>query len=213
MSSKTKAILSIILFIAILGGLKLVYDSRTQNAVIADLEGNGTVEDRTKPNESGSQATKVDQTDTTGSGTTPTSTRRTIPLPEITVFDPEGNPVKLSSFKGKKLVINAWASWCGPCKAEMPDFEALDEEAEDYQIVMVNIPGGLETRENSDKFLKDNQLEFSTMLYDNDLELSMALEITSIPTSIFVDAEGNIHYYQQGMMTKMQVQSALATIE
>ena len=212
MSSKTKAILSIIVFIALLGGLKLFYDSQTKNPVIAGLEGNPRTTASAGPEQTGgltqgTAATSLEATDTA------TQTRKTLPLPDITVYDAEGNPVKLSSFQGKKLVINAWASWCGPCKAEMPDFMKLDQEAGDYQVVMVNIPGGLETRENSDKFLKDNDLAFTHMMYDEGLELAMALEITSIPTSIFVDGDGNIHYYQQGMMSKMQVQDALATIE
>ena len=96
----------------------------------------------------------------------------------------------------------------------MPDFEKLDQEADGtYRVVMVNITGGLETRENSDRFLKDNNLEFTNMLYDNDRELASKLEISVIPTSILVDEDGNIHYYQQGTLTREQVRNALASME
>lgn len=211
MSSKAKAILSFILFIALLGGLKLFYDNHSGNTVISGLEGNPSA---TAAGSAGNNGlTQGAATQLTAGGESGNRPGNTLPLPDITVFDGAGTPVQLSSFRGKKLVVNVWASWCGPCKAEMPDFMELDQEASNYQIVMVNIPGGLETRENSDKFLKDNNLVFTNMMYDKSLELVKALEITSIPTSIFVDAQGNIHYYQQGTLTRMQVLDALATIE
>ena len=59
---------------------------------------------------------------------------------DFTVYDEEGNAVKLSDFEGKPVVLNFWASWCGPCKSEMPDFEeAYGEYGEEIQFLMVNI--------------------------------------------------------------------------
>ena len=211
MNKTTKAVLSVVLFLSLLVGLKFIYDSQTKKDNLGNL-GN-TITTTSGSTSANSTTAGTTTAGVTGAGGT-TSTPRTVPLPDITVYDGLGNPVKLSSFKGKKIVINAWASWCGPCKAEMPDFAVLDKESNgDYQVVMVNMTGGLETRENSDRFLKNNNLEFTTMLYDTDLELTSKLQITSIPTSVFVDKTGNIHYYQQGGLTKAQVLAALSEID
>ena len=212
MNRQIKSILAIIVFIAILGGLKLVYDANVKKGTLEGVAGNITT-----PGPSVTQPSAATVPPATGASTQPTGStgeRPTVMLPDATVYDAQGNTVKLSSFRGKKTIINAWASWCGPCKAEMPDFAELDREAgDDYQIVMVNIQGGLETRENADRFLKDNNFEFNTMLYDEDMDFAQMLEISSIPTTIFVDEEGQIHIYQQGMLKKSQVLEGLSYLE
>lgn len=214
MNKTIKAVLSIVLFLGLLLGLKFIYDSQTKKDNLGNLGNNVTTAGETTPGTTLTQATGTTIAGGTTNASGTTTARRTVPLPDITVYDGVGNPVKLSSFKGKKLVVNAWASWCGPCKAEMPDFAALDKESGGaYQIVMVNIPGGLETRENSDRFLKNNNLTFTNMLYDTDMQLASLVEITVIPTSLIVDEEGNIHYYQQGSLSKAQVLDALASIK
>ena len=61
----------------------------------------------------------------------PDATEPDIAAPDFTVLDREGNPVKLSNFAGKPVVLNFWASWCGPCKSEMPDFQEAWEKYEE----------------------------------------------------------------------------------
>lgn len=208
MNNKWKAVISVVLFVAVLGALKIFYDRTVGANALDPLAQSPTTTAQTAP------AGPVTSPGTTSAGAATETERQTVPLPEATVYDAQGNSVLLSSFRGKKTIINAWASWCGPCKAEMPDFAALDREAgDDYQIVMVNIQGGLETRENADRFLADNDLEFTTMLYDEDMEFAQVMQIASIPTTIFVDEEGQIHIYQPGMLTREQVLQGLAMME
>jgi len=209
MNSKIKAVLAVVAFIVVLGGLKFFYDARVDegnlNKLAVSTDAQGDSESTT------GIATGDSDTNSKDPGN---SNPDTVPLPDATLYTSSGDSVKLSSFKGKKTIINAWASWCGPCKAEMPDFEELDEAAGDeYQILMVNIIGGRETKELAEKFLKDYDLNFKNMLFDEDLEFSQALQIGSIPTTIFVDEEGEIHIYQPGMLKKDQVLEGLKYLE
>ena len=75
--------------------------------------------------------------------------------PDFTVYDKDGNPVQLSDFRGKPVVLNFWASWCGPCKSEMPDFDKKAAEmAGDVTFLMVNLTDGYqETVESASAFV------------------------------------------------------------
>ena len=74
----------------------------------------------------------------------------TTDAPDFTVFDKDGNQVQLSSFFGKPIVLNFWASWCPPCKEEMPDFETAYQNYDDVQFLMVNMTDGArETMESA----------------------------------------------------------------
>ena len=118
--------------------------------------------------------------------------------PDFTVYDAEGNPVSLSEYFGKPIVLNFWASWCGPCKAEMPDFEEVyKERGEEIQFLMVNCTGGRETEESAKNFIADSGYTFP-VFYDLDLDASMTYGASSIPMTFFIDAEGYLTAYTQG---------------
>lgn len=223
MNSKVKAVLAVVAFVVVLVGLKFFYDSRVDEGNLGKLvpatdaqgdSGNTTSITTNKTNSTSSSQPEKSNADSTASSQAENSNTETVPLPDATLYTANGDSVKLSSFRGKKTIINAWASWCGPCKAEMPDFEELDQAAgDDYQILMVNIIGGRETKELAEQFLKNNDLNFTNMLFDEDMEFSQALQIGSIPTTIFVDEEGEIHIYQPGMLKKDQVLEGLKYLE
>lgn len=127
----------------------------------------------------------------------------------FTVYDEDGNAVKLEDFKGKKpVVVNIWASWCEPCKAEMPHFEeAIKKYADEVELLMINLTdGNRETKEKALKFLKDNNLEMK-ILFDEDLSAANAYNIKGIPRTIFISKDGKIAYDVEGMIDEKMLYS------
>lgn len=112
--------------------------------------------------------------------------------PDFTVYDIDGNAVSLSDFVGKPVIVNFWASWCGPCKSEMPDFEtAYKEYGEDIHFLIVNMTdGSSETVESASEFIAEAGYTFP-VYYDTDLDAAMTYNVYSIPATYFIDAEGN----------------------
>ncbi|MDD2969119.1 MAG: TlpA disulfide reductase family protein [Lachnospiraceae bacterium] len=122
---------------------------------------------------------------------------------DFTVLDMDGNEVTLESKIGKPLVINFWASWCPPCKGEMPDFEEVyQEKGEDITFMMVNMTdGGRETIETAKSFLNDSGYTFP-IYFDTEQSAAVAYGISSIPTTIFIDAKGQIIAGSTGAIDK-----------
>lgn len=119
--------------------------------------------------------------------------------PDFTVYDAEGNSVNLSDFIGKPTVVNFWASWCGPCKMEMPDFnEKYLEHGENVNFLMVNMTdGSQETIEKALEFIEDEGYVFP-VYYDTDLDAAYKYGVNSIPATYFIDAEGHAIARGQG---------------
>ena len=125
----------------------------------------------------------------------------TYAAPDFTVYDADGNAVKLSDFIGKPVVLNFWASWCGPCKSEMPEFEeAYKEHGSDIHFVIVNLTdGSRETTETARAFI-DTQGYTFPVYYDTDIDAAMQYAVSSIPATYFIDADGNLTAYGIGAL-------------
>lgn len=111
--------------------------------------------------------------------------------PDFTVYDDNGNAVKLSDLKGKPVVLNFWASWCPPCKREMPYFnEKHLEYKDDIHFMMVNLTDGYqETQESAKGFLSTTDYEFP-IYYDTQLSATYAYGVSSVPQTFFINADG-----------------------
>ena len=118
-------------------------------------------------------------------------TQELVMAPDFTVYDADGNAVNLSDYFGKPIVLNFWASWCGPCQMEMPDFEAAYQEmGEEVQFLMVNATIGNETLESAKKFIEDNEYTFP-VYFDTDADAAMTYGVNSLPSTYFIDADGH----------------------
>lgn len=156
--------------------------------------------DRTKPADSlvvfgGIAAARAEEAATPEPTPEPAPTqapeRQPMMAPEFTVQDMEGNEVKLSDMRGRPVVVNFWASWCPPCKYEMPEFEQVYQEiGEDVVFLMVDmVDGQRETREKGAKYIEDEGYTFP-VYFDIDQQTAITYGVMSIPTTYFIDAEG-----------------------
>ena len=132
---------------------------------------------------------------------------------DFTVQDWEGNMVKLSDFFGKPIVLNFWASWCPPCKAELPDFDdACKKYNGEVVFLMVNMTDNqMETVEVAKDFIKTYGYDFP-VYFDVSYEAAMVYGVRSIPQTYFINAEGEAVATATGMISASQLEQGIGMI-
>ncbi len=128
--------------------------------------------------------------------------------PDFTLVDLEGNQVSLSDFRGKTVFVNFWATWCPPCRAEMPEIEAVYQKYKDKDVVVIGIDI-LEPEDVVRQFVEQGGYSW-TFVFDTSGEVAANYRIAAIPTSLFIDREGIIQAVNIGAMTKRAIESKLA---
>ncbi|RGY99232.1 cytochrome c biogenesis protein CcdA [Clostridium sp. AM58-1XD] len=148
----------------------------------------------------------------TGSGETAAPEESTqaqiLPAIDFELKDQYGNTHKLEDYKGKTIFLNFWATWCPPCRAEMPDiqkiYESYDTEGDDALIVL-GVAAPLMGREKSEaeikEFLDENGYTYPVLM-DTDGELFTAYGIYSFPTTFMIDRDGNVFGYASGQLNE-----------
>jgi len=115
--------------------------------------------------------------------------------PEITLNNLNGQTVKLSNYRGKVVILNFWASWCPPCKSEMPELDKAAREfasGSDAVLVSVNLTdGSRETVDKATNYIADNKYSMIVLL-DTQSRAANAYNITSIPATYIMDKQGVI---------------------
>lgn len=134
--------------------------------------------------------------------------------PDFVMEDSEGNTVNFSDLIGKPIVLNFWASWCPPCKAEMPDFEtAYQEMGEDVVFIMLNATdGSRETKELAQAFIEEQGFSFP-VYFDTSMDASYTYGISSLPTTLFIDKDGYLITGSIGMISKESLQKGIEMIK
>lgn len=125
---------------------------------------------------------------------------------DFKVYNGNGDEVLFSSFKGKPVIINFWATWCGVCTTEFPHFEnAYKKYGDNVQFMMVNMTeGSYETEEKAKSFIEKNGYTFP-VYYDKDLEASVKYYISAIPVTVFIDEDRNIVAKRIGGMNEQML--------
>ena len=112
---------------------------------------------------------------------------------EVVLVTPNGEIVDFSTFKGKYVYVDLWASWCGPCCREVPHLQALEKELEGSEVVCVSI--STDTDESAWKARLEELNMHGNQLFDRDNKLSKSLKVGGIPFFVIYDKEGKLHTY------------------
>ncbi|WP_431029213.1 TlpA family protein disulfide reductase [Lysinibacillus sp. LZ02] len=135
--------------------------------------------------------------------------------PDFTLQTLTGESVTLSDLKGKKVILNFWASWCPPCRAEMPHLQEYYEkyaDADNVTIIAANTTYNDQGAENVQKFVNSYDITFPVLLMPEDNIIKL-YEVLTIPSTLMIDTEGRIQYYIQGPLDEEAIREYIAKLD
>jgi peroxiredoxin len=128
---------------------------------------------------------------------------------DFVLNDVAGNPIQLSDFRGQPVILNFWATWCGPCRIEMPDLQAVYDQHQGDGLIILAIDRE-ETAETVRAFFYDELDLTFTPLLDEEGEVARLYNVLNYPTSYFIAPDGSITAVHLGLMTESQIEGYLA---
>lgn len=200
MKNKKMLGIGVILFAVLIVGASILYNAMKDK-----------VEDNSFQMEGENNTGNTNDTDANAADTNTDNEK--VVAPDFTMTDKDGNEVKFSNFAGKPIVLNFWASWCGPCQMEMPDFEEMYKQyGEEVQFVMVNMTdGSQETVDSATQFITEKGYTFP-VYYDTKMEGAYYYSVYSLPMTYFIDADGNVAASSRGMISGENLQKGIEAV-
>lgn len=135
--------------------------------------------------------------------------------PDFTLETVDGEKLTLSDFKGKKVILNFWATWCPPCKAEMPHMQKYYDKKgkeQNFEIIAVNLTKQEKSKDLVTKFLKNYGITFHVP-FDVDGETEKAYKVITYPSTYILNEEGTIEHSIIGPMNEDMMETYITGIE
>ena len=133
------------------------------------------------------------------------------PAPDFTLEDLNGNTIKLSDYKGKVVVLNFWATWCPPCRKEIPDFNELQKQYGDKGLQFIGVALDEEGMPKVKKWVAANPVDYPVVVGDVNIRKAYG-EMNAIPVTLLIDRQGIIRTRYVGMRQKAIVESMIAPL-
>jgi len=142
-----------------------------------------------------------------GASSAPATTNIGDVAPDFSTITPTGEPIRLSDFRGKVVLLNFWATWCGPCRIEMPLFERLYAQTDQNNIVILAV-NNRETSEQVTKFAEQIRLTFPLAM-DESGAIQDQYSVGAYPMTYVIDTNGVIVDIHYGVFTPAQMQAVV----
>lgn len=207
---KIGAFLMIVMGLFVFSG-KLSYTANSTNA-----SSNSNVTYSTGKDATNSNTEENNKAETKNEGSSSNANNDKTPAIDFELKDQYGKTHKLSDYKGKVLFLNFWATWCPPCKMEMPDiqkiYEKYEKQGEKSEVVVLSVAAP-NTQDEKDidgikAFLEENGYTYPVLMDDGGYTFG-AYRISSLPTTFMIDKEGNVFGYVQGGLTQEAMESII----
>ncbi|MFS0863854.1 TlpA family protein disulfide reductase [Fredinandcohnia sp. 179-A 10B2 NHS] len=137
----------------------------------------------------------------------------TAPDFEVQLLGDENETIRLSELRGKKVVINFWASWCKPCREEMPEIQKFYEtKSDDVEVLAINMTASEVKPENAKEFVEGKGYTFP-LLFDVKNQASSDYKVLGLPETFFINSDGTINDYIKGQMNMETLEKKVSELK
>lgn len=211
---KIGIIVAIVAFAVLLVGAGVIYSALAPTAEQDRITQTPAAADDSREEAENNAANAADATASDAADASASDNPDTAAAPDFSMTDAEGKVLNLTDFKGKPVLLNFWASWCGPCTGEMPDIQkAYEKYGNEIDFVIVNMTGmGGETEQSASAFIQQNGYTFP-VYFDQNNSAATAFAVSSIPQTYLLDPQGFIIGAAMGAMDEATIEEGIGLLK